>query len=326
MSAGPLVTFIDPLTWTREFSYAVEERLLTDVGARLVVPRDEQERDELLPHADAVVSSGTVNVGADTIERLKNCVAIQCYSVGMNAIDLAAAAKAGIRVGNANASTTEVADHTMALLLALQRRLVAMISATSRGEWDLRKLPIAREIRRLGGQTLGIVGAGRIGQAVAARAQAFGFVTIASDPVHPDPPDLQLQIVSLEDLFARSDAIALCASLGPNSYKLINGDVLAHTKHGALFVNTARGALVDEPALASALADGRIALAALDVRDPEPPDPRNDPLGGRPDVIQTPHMAAMSDGSREDIHRLVAESLISMLRESGRLADRSTTP
>lgn len=319
-----MVTFIDPLTWTRDFSYAVEEQALSEVGVRLVVPKDEDERDRLLPLADAVVSSGTVNVDKDTIDRLKNCVAIQCYSVGMNAIDLEAATEAGIRVGNANASTTEVADHTMALLLALQRRLVPMIAATSDGEWDLRNLPIAIEIRRLAGQTLGIVGAGRIGRAVASRARAFGFVTVASDPVHPDPPDPDLEMVTLEDLFTRSDAIAVCASLGPGSYKIINDAVLAHAKKGTLFVNAARGALVDEQALASALSDGRIALAALDVRDPEPPDPRNDPLSGRDDVIQTPHMAAMSDGSREDIHHLVAESLISMLREAGRLHDRSS--
>jgi len=320
------VTFIDPLTWSREFSYEVEEDALAAVGARLVVPRDEEERDALLPYADAVISSGTVPVDAGTITRLERCVAIQCYSVGMNAIDLEAAALAGIRVANANASTADVADHTMALLLVLQRRLVPMFQATNDGQWDLRRLPIARGIRRLEGQTLGIVGAGRIGLTVAQRARAFGMNTIASDPVCPDPPDSDLEMVSLNELFARSDAIAMCASLGPGSYKMVNEEVLVHTKPGALFVNAARGGLVDEEALARALEDGAITAAALDVRDPEPPDPDNDPLGHLDNVIQTPHMAAMSERTRSDIHHLVAESVISMLSESGRLPDGTRRP
>ena len=313
------MTFVDPLTWSREFSYEVEAKALAGVGARLVVPQSEQERDDLLPEADAVISSGTVAVDAEMISKLERCVAIQCYSVGMNAVDLEAASRAGIRVGNANASTADVADHTMALLLALERRLVPMFAATESGEWDLRRLPVGREIRRLEGQTLGIVGAGRIGQAVGKRARAFGFLTIATDPVEPDPPDPDLTMVSIAELFGRSDAIAVCASLGPNSHKIINGDVLARSKPGALFVNAARGALVDEEALAGALDDGRIALAALDVRDPEPPDPASDLLSHREDVIQTPHMAAMSDRSRTDIHHMVADSVIRMLADSGRL-------
>jgi len=298
---------------------------MTAAGVRLVIPEDEAHRDILLSHADAIISSGLEPVDAELISRLTNCVAIQCYSVGMNAVDLDAAAAAGMSVSNANASTTDVADHTMALLLAMQRRLVEMLDATNRGEWDLRRLPIIREIRRLDGQTLGIVGAGRIGRKVATRARAFGFTTIANDVFPPDPPDPELEMVSLADLFARSDVIAVCASLSPASYQMINSEVLAHTKPGAFFVNAARGGLVDEAALAAALDDGRIAMAGLDVRDPEPPDPANDLLGNRPNVIQTPHMAAVSERSRSDIHHLVAASVLTMLRASGRLTEAEAT-
>ena len=314
-----IVTFVDPLTWSREFSYDVEESMLAASGARLIVPADEDERDRLLPRADAVISSGLTPVDSSMIARMQRCVAIQCYSVGMNAVDIAAAEEAGMRVANVNASTADVADHTIALLLALERRLVPMFKATERGEWDLRNLPVAREIRRLEGQTLGIVGAGKIGRLVAQRARAFGYVTIANDMVEPDPPDPELEMVSIEELFSRSDGVAVCASLSPSSYRMINGDVLAHAKPGLLFVNAARGGLVDEEALAVALDDGRVALAGLDVRDPEPPDPQNDLLGNRDEVVQTPHMAAMSERTRSDIHHLVAESIISMLRESERL-------
>ncbi|MFP5331928.1 MAG: NAD(P)-dependent oxidoreductase, partial [Acidimicrobiia bacterium] len=218
-----------------------------------------------------------------------------------------------------NASTDDVADHTMALLLALQRRLFPMVEATRSGEWVLRNLPDAWEIRRLDGQTLGILGTGRIGRAVARRARAFGFVTIGHDRYEPDPPDPDLEMVGIRDLFERSDAIAVCASLDPDSRHVVGEEALSYVKPGAYLVNCARGGLIDEHALATALDDGRIRMAALDVRDPEPPDPDNDPLGFRPDVIQTPHMAAMSDRTRIDVHHLVAANVVTMLRAAGRL-------
>lgn len=320
----PLVSFVDPLTWSREFSYEIEQSALTAAGVDLVIPADEAERDSLLPRVDVVISSGTMKVDADMIGRLQHCVGIQCYSVGKDAVDSAAAEAAGIAVANVNASTADVADHTMALLLAMQRRLFPMVDATRNGEWGLRNLPDAWEIRRLEGQTLGVVGAGRIGRTVAQRARAFGFHTIAHDRFPPDPPDPGLEMVTLTELFARSDAIAMCASLDADSHRLVNDEVLAHVKPGAYFVNCARGGLVDEPALARALADGRIRMAALDVRSPEPPDPTDDTLGDHPNVIQTPHMAAMSDRTRIDVHHLVAESVLDMLRAAGRLPATGT--
>lgn len=315
----PLVTFVDPLTWSREFSYEIEQTAFAEAGVELVIPADETERDALLSRADVVISSGTMKVGPDMISRLERCVGIQCYSVGKDAVDSDAAERAGIPVANVNASTADVADHTIALLLAMERRLFPMVDATRRNEWVLRNLPDAWEIRRLEGQTLGVVGAGRIGRTVAQRARAFGFRTIAHDRFLPDPLDPELEMVELHDLFAQSDAIAVCASLDSDSHELINDEVLSHLKPGAYFVNCARGGLVDEAALARALDDGRIRMAALDVRSPEPPDPDNDPLGRHPHVIQTPHMAAMSDRTRVDVHHLVAENVIRLLRASGRL-------
>lgn len=316
----PIVSFLDPLTWSREFSYEVEEEIIRNAGADLMIPADEAERDDLLPKLDVLISSGTVPVDSGVIRRLENCVAIQCYSVGMDAVDGESAQAAGIRVANVNASTADVADHTIALLLAMERRLPDMFEATSSGEWDLRKLPEARNIRRLEGQTLGVVGAGRIGRAVAARARAFGFTTIAFDilPLYDDP---DLEMVDLAELMSRSDAVAICAALTPESARLIDADALAHIKPGALLVNAARGGLVDEGALRGALDDGRIRMAALDVRDPEPPDPENDLLSNRDDVIQTPHMAAMSERTRSDLHHLVGHNVVAMLREAGRLVE-----
>lgn len=315
----PLVTFLDPLTWSRPFSYDVEQSILTAAGVELRIPDDEDERDRLLPDADVVISSGTVRLDADRIESMRNCVAIQCYSVGMDAVDRAAAAAKGIEVANVNASTADVADHTMALVLAAQRRIPAMLAATEARQWTLRSLSEPWEIRRLDGQVFGIVGAGRIGRLVATRAQAFGFETIAVDPRPPDPPVAGLRIVSLDELLSRSDVIAVCASLNDESRGFFDADVFARTKPGVLFVNTARGGLVDEQALADALDSGQVGLAALDVREQEPPLADADRLTGHPRVLQTPHMAAMSTQSREDIHPMVADSVLALLRRAGRL-------
>lgn len=324
-SQRPIVSFYDPLTWSREFSYEVEAEILKEAGADLVVPADEAERDELLPRVDALISSGTTPVDDRVIQRLERCVVIQCYSVGMDAVDGDSARSAGIRVANVNASTADVADHTMALLLAMERQLPQMFQATGSGEWDLRKLPETREIRRLEGQTLGIVGAGRIGRAVARRARAFGFSTIAYDIASPNETDPGLEMVGLDELISRSDAIALCAALTPESRHVIDASSLRHVKPGAFLVNAARGGLIDESALAEALDDGRIRMVALDVRDPEPPDPEHDRLSSRNDVIQTPHMAAMSERTRSDVHHLVGHNIVTMLREAGRLPTRAAS-
>lgn len=323
MTPRPTVSFYDPLTWSREFSYDVETEILGKAGVNLVVPADETERDTLLPQVDVLISSGTAPVDGDVIGQLDRCVAIQCYSVGMDAVDSDAAASAGIRVTNVNASTADVADHTMALLLAMERQLPQMIQATREGEWDLRKLPETRDIRRLEGQTLGIVGAGRIGGEVARRARAFGFTTIAYDVVTPEETDPKMEMVGLEELMSRSDAIAVCAALTPESRHLIGAHALRHVRPGAFLVNAARGGLVDEAALREALDDGRIRMAALDVRDPEPPDPEHDQLTSRDDVIQTPHMAAMSERTRSDVHHLVAHNIVAILRETARLPEEA---
>lgn len=315
----PLVTFVDPLTWSRTFSYDVEQSILAAAGVDLEVPDDEDERDRLLPIADVVISSGTMRVDAERIESMQNCVAIQCYSVGMDAVDQAAATAKGIEVANVNASTADVADHTLALVLAAQRRLPAMLAATDARQWTLRALSEPWEIRRLGGQVFGIVGAGRIGRLVATRAQAFGFETIAVDPIPPDPPVPGLALVTLDELLRRSDVIAVCASLTDESRRFFDADFFGRTKPGVLFVNTARGGLVDENALADALDSGQVGLAALDVREQEPPLAEADRLTGHPRVLQTPHMAAMSTQSRDDIHPMVAESVLTLLRRAGRL-------
>ncbi len=314
----PVATILDPLTWSYGWSYEIERSILSEHGVDLVVPHDEEHRDALVARADVVVASSLLYVNSRLIASFKRCIGILCYSSGKDQVDAEAAGKAGIAVANVQANTMEVAEHAMALLLALRRRLVLMAAAADSGEWDLRRFPEIWEIPRLHGQTVGIVGAGKVGREVAHRARAFGMRTVAHYHRRPAVADPLLPHLELEDLMAESDNVVLCASLNPDSMKMIDRQTLAVAKPGAVLVNIARGSLVDEEALVAALDSGRLAGAALDVRDPEPPE-EGDPLSGRHNVIQTPHMAGASSGALDDLHRLAAHQILRLLREAGRL-------
>src|SRR5439155_1008421 len=181
--------------------------------------------------------------------------------------------------------TEEVSDHALALLLAAERRLTAFAELAASGQWDVVGRPENESIRRLRGQTLGILGAGRIGSKVARKARAFGFRTIAFDPYISSTEDPEIELVPLPDLLGQADALVLCASLNDGSRGLLGWNEFAQLRPGVILVNVARGALIDEAALAEALGSGRVGLAALDVRSPEPPAKGADPLAGLPNVI-----------------------------------------
>jgi phosphoglycerate dehydrogenase-like enzyme len=174
-------------------------------------------------------------------------------------------------------------------------------------------------IRRLRGQRLGIVGAGRIGRQVGQRALSFGFQLLYHDPYVQDLPGLPASLVPLDALLEASDAVVLCAALTSSSRHLLDAGSLARLRPGAIVVNVARGGLVDEAALASALRSGRCAFAALDVREEEPPDPRSDPLAGLPNILLTPHVAASSQEARQDLHEGCAREILRLLERAGRL-------
>lgn len=317
-SVRPLVTVLDPLTWSHDWSYEVEETRLAERGIEFVVAQDRDHRDELVRTADVIVSSGLVAIDARLMSTFERCVGILCYSSGRDAVDLDAAEKAGIEVANVKANTIDVVEHAMALIFALRRLTIGMAAAAERGDWDLRDFPEVWKIERLHGQTLGIVGAGSVGRELAIRCRALGMRTIATYHTPPSPPNPDLPHVAIEELAATSDVIAVCASLNADSDKMIDADVLAHVKPGAILVNVSRGKLVDEAALVAALDSGALAGAALDVRDPEPPE-TPDLLAGRPNVIQTPHMAGASAQARADLHELAARQIIRLLERAGTL-------
>jgi D-3-phosphoglycerate dehydrogenase len=173
-------------------------------------------------------------------------------------------------------------------------------------------------IKRSRGLTVGVVGAGRIGRAVAAKARAFGMSTIAHDPYLATAEDA-LPLVDRGELLARSDVIVLCASATSTMpFRLGRGDFLA-MRTPPVIVNVARGALIDEAALAEALRAGTVSAAALDVRVDEPPDPADDPLAGAPNLILTPHVGASSAAAIGDLRTGVAEAAIALLVEAGRI-------
>ncbi len=314
----PRVVIHDPIPGG--WSWASETEILAQRGVDLVVPTDGAAATEAIRTADAVIVTGMDRLDARRVASLERCIGILCYSIGMDKVDGAAAAARNIPVRNVpDYCTDEVSDHALALLLAAQRRLLPLATATAAGGWPAGDRAITGSIRRMRGQTLGVIGAGRIGRLVARKARAFGFRTIAHDPFIAASGDPELALVERDLLLATSDAIVLCAAYTPGTPPLISAQTLDLVRPGLILVNVARGGLIDEFALADALLDGRVAVAALDVRVTEPTDRADDPLAGLRNVILTPHVAATSRDATDDLHRLAAESILELLEAGGRI-------
>jgi len=232
--------------------------------------------------------------------------------VGVDNVDIEAATRRGVLVLNTpGGNAVSVAEHTLALLLALARQVPAAHESTRRGEW--RKAEFAGyEVK---GKTLGLVGLGRIGQEVARRAQAFEMTVVAHDPFVAAPlaRDLGAELVSLEELLRRADFLSLHATLTPETTRLLNREALAKCKRGVRIINTARGELVDEAALAEALSSGQVAAAALDVFSSEPPG--DSPLLKLPNVIVTPHIAGSTAEAQEEVGWRIAQQVRDYLKE-----------
>ena len=255
--------------------------------------------------AGAAESEGLLSLLTDAVDEplLAACPrlrAISNYAVGVDNIDLDAARRRGIAVGHTPDVLTEAtADLAFALLLAAARRLPEAMTAAAGGEW------VTWEPGRwLGadvhGATLGIVGMGRIGRAVARRAEGF-----AMEVIHT-------RETPLRELLARADFVSLHCPLTPDTRHLIDADALAAMKRTAILVNTARGPIVDQVALAAALRAEAIAGAAIDVTDPEPPA-TEDPLLDAPNLIVTPHVGSATVGARARMAELAVENLLAGL-------------
>ena len=238
------------------------------------------------------------------------------YAVGYDNIDVRACAARGVAVGNTPGALTETtADFAFALILAAARRIPEASRFVQAGRWTSWG-PLLLLGSDVSGATLGIVGFGRIGQAVARRARGFGMEILYASRTAVDPAteaELGARGVPLAELLARSDFVTLHVSLGPETRHLIDAPALALMKPSAILVNTARGPVVDSAALFAALRDRRIGGAALDVTDPEPL-PLDDPLLGLDNCLIVPHVASATIATRGRMAAMAAANLIAGLR------------
>jgi D-3-phosphoglycerate dehydrogenase len=261
--------------------------------------------------ADAILVT-YAKLPGDLLRQLKRCKAIGRFGLGVDNIDIPAATECGITVTYVpDYCLHEVSDHAMAMLLALVRKIPLSDRLVQSGRWEM---PAVVPIRRLHGQVLGLVGFGNIPRMVAPKAKAFGLRVVTHDPfVSPDVlAAAGVEGVSFDALLAMSDYISVHAPLLPTTRGLLNTQAFAKMKKGALVVNTARGPLIDEPALIAALDSGQVGGAALDVVTTEPLA-ADSKLKGRDNVILTPHTGFYSVEALEELQTKCASDVARVL-------------
>ena len=291
-----------------------ERKLLADAGHELRSGSNAasvEEVQEAVAGADAILNC-YAPMPAEVIRGLDRCVVIARYGIGLDTIDLDEATAKGIVVTNVpDYCIDEVSDHALALLMSVARGVTLLDRHVRSGSWTPSD---ARPIHRLRGQTLGLVGFGRIARALGAKAAPLGFRIVTTDPFVPEEVVRQAgaEPVTLEELLAAADVVSIHAPLTADSRHLIGAAELALMKPGAILINTSRGPLVDLDALRTALAEDRLGGAGLDVLEVEPPA-ADDPLLHRDDVIITPHAAFYSEESLEELQRKAVEQVIEAL-------------
>jgi phosphoglycerate dehydrogenase-like enzyme len=263
--------------------------------------------------ADAILTD-YVPFGRAVLGSLPRCRLISVAATGWDCVDVAAASERGIRVAAVGEyCTEEVADHTLALMLALNRRLLdydRQVRVDRSWRWN-----DVQGVSRLAGQTLGLVGFGRIGRAVCRRALGFGLQVIAQDPkVDPEVVVRHgARPASFDAILGQADILSLHCNLEASNRGLLNRAAFARMQKKPLLVNVARGALIVEADLADALDRGLVAGAALDVLAEDSPDLARHPLAGRRDVLLTPHVAFYSEAALEDLRRISAANIRAFL-------------
>jgi D-3-phosphoglycerate dehydrogenase / 2-oxoglutarate reductase len=261
--------------------------------------------------ADAILVT-YAKLPGELLQQLKRCKVIGRFGLGVDNIDIPAAARLGMVVTYVpDYCLREVSDHAMALLLALARKIPLSNRLVQSGRWEV---PPIVPLRRLEGQVLGLVGFGNIPRALVPKAKAFGLQVITHDPyVAPDVTKaLDVENTSFDNLLARADFISVHAPLTPATRGIIGATAFARMKKGALLINTARGPLVDEAALVAALDGGHLGGVALDVVTTEPPA-KDSPLLGRDNVILTPHTAFYSVEALEELQTKCASDVARVL-------------
>jgi D-3-phosphoglycerate dehydrogenase len=274
---------------------------------------DEGPLLERVKNADGLLLLAHIPLTAKTISRMTKCKGIVQVSVGFNNVDLKAAGEKGIVVSNIpDYCIGEVADSTLGMMLALTRKIMVCDRAMKKGTWDWR---ISMPAMRLNGKTIGIIGFGRIGRAVAVRVKALGMNILEYDPyIRPgDEKPFGAEAVDLETLLATSDVISLHVNLTPETTHLLGETQLKKMKKTAYLIDTCRGSVVDLTALYRALNEGWIAGAAFDVFENEPPD-LSHKLFQLGNFISTPHMAYYSEESVEEREQKANDEMVRILK------------
>ena len=289
----------------------IERRELAKMDAELIVAeRTDVESLSALAgeHEVDAIMTNWAKVPSGVIGASRKCRIVSRLGIGLDNIDVDYCTQNGIPVTNVpDYCLIEVAEHAMALLLALGRKIAFYHHQTKSRRYELQAGP---PLRRIEGQTLGLIGLGNIGRKMAEKARCFGLKVIATDPVAP--PVEGVEMCALDALLAAADYVSLHVPLVEATRHLIGAEQLAKMKPTAYLINTARGGLVDAQALAAALMAGHIAGAALDVQDPEPPDLDQTPYSD-PRVIVTPHAAFASLESLENLRTRTARQVAARL-------------
>ncbi len=286
---------------------SIEEQILTAAGCELTGRQGKTETDliNLCTDADAVITQ-FARVGARVIDAMARARVIVRYGLGVDNVDLDAARARNIPVCNIpDYCTDEVADHTLAFILAATRQVVSHTVHLRGGHWGL-AVPLTG-MKTLRDLTVGVVGFGRIGRAVVKRLKAFSGAVSVFDPNVPSS-EIETQgarATPFDELLATSDILTLHCPSTPQTRKLMNPDSFAKLKPGAILINIGRGDLVDTPALTAALESGQVGAAALDVFDPEP-IPADHPIGKMPNVILSPHIASASPAAVKKLRETAA--------------------
>jgi D-3-phosphoglycerate dehydrogenase len=300
-----LVLVIDPMGGSVE----LEARVLAGRGHALEVlaAKGETRRKQLGEAAAILATEGVIDSALlDLMPKLRVAAT---YGVGYDNIDVAAAKARGVAVANVpDYCTAEVADHTLALILALLRGVVRGDAMVHDGAWSIE--PFAG-LRRIRGRSLGLIGLGRIGRAVAERAGPFGFIVRAADPWVRGSLPPGVALCSLDELLPASDVVSIHAPLTPETRGIVSADAIRTTRPGAVLVNTSRGGLLDLDAALEALDAGRLGGLALDVFPEEPVDPAV--FAGRENVVLTPHVAFYSREAMNEGRISAAETVADVL-------------
>jgi len=273
-----------------------------------------EELAQIIKDYDALIVRSATKVTREAIEKASKLRVIGRAGIGLDNVDVDAASERGIIVMNApEGNTISTAEHTVSLLLSLARNIPQATSSIRQGKWEKAKFTG----KELYGKTLGIIGLGRIGSEVAKRSQAFGMRVIAYDPFLSveRASALEVTLVSLEELYVQADFVTLHTPLTKDTYHLLNKEAFEKMKDGIRIINCARGGIVDEEALAEAIRKGKVAGAAVDVFENEPP--KESPLLKLDQVIATPHLGAATDEAQEHVAVDIARQVVDALLDRG---------